>query len=86
MISMISQGYFRHNKGSFWVAGNETCFPLGKFVVAILPQNWICLLVGVKSKDTTKSKIGRRKDLLLLVASNAGNLSQSGVSLNNKTG
>ena len=86
MIIMVSQGYFRHNKGSFWVAGNETCFPLGKFVVAILPKNGVCLLVGVKSKDTTKSKTGRREDLLLLVASNTGNLSQSRVSLNNKTG
>ena len=33
-----------------------------------LPENWVCLLVGVEPIDTTKPKIGRRKDLLLLAA------------------
>ena len=35
----------------------------------VLPKNWVHLLVGVEPIDTTKPKRGRRKDLLLLVAS-----------------
>ena len=53
----------------------------------MLPKNWVPLLVGVEPKDTTKPKIGRRKDLLLAVRKeNTGDLSQSSVSLNSKTG
>ena len=54
----------------------------------MLPENWVHLLVGVEPKDTTKPKIGRRKDLLLLVASkeNTGELSQSSVFPNSKIG
>lgn len=54
--------------------------------VVLLPQTWIRLLVGVRPKDTAKSKMGRRKDLLLLAASkeNMRALSQSSVSLNHK--
>ena len=33
--------------------------------VILLPENQVHLLVGVKPKDTTKSKSRRRKDLLL---------------------
>ena len=45
-------------------------------------------MVGVKSKDTTKPKFRRRKDLLLLAASkeNTRVLSQSSVSPNSKIG
>ena len=32
---------------------------------ALSPENWICLLVSVEPKCTTKPKRGRRKDLLL---------------------
>lgn len=32
----------------------------------LLSENWVCFLVGVESKDTTKPKIRIRKDLLLL--------------------
>ena len=28
----------------------------------LLPENWVCLLVGIKPVDTTKPKIWRRKD------------------------
>ena len=54
----------------------------------VLPENWVHLLVGVKAKDTTKPKIRRGKDVLLLVASkeHTGDLPQSSVSLNSKTG
>lgn len=34
----------------------------------MVTKNWVCLLVGVQPIDTTKSKIGRRKDLLSLAA------------------
>ena len=45
-------------------------------------------MAGVEPKDTTKPKIGRRKELLLIAASkeNTGDLSQSSVSRNNKIG
>ena len=54
----------------------------------MLLKNWVCFLVGVKPKDITKAKSGRRKDLLLLEASkeNSGDFSQSSVSLNSKFG
>ena len=55
----------------------------------MLPKNWVCFLVGVKPVDTNKPKIRRQKDLLLLAASKenlTGDLSQSSVSLNSKTG
>ena len=32
---------------------------------SLLPQNWVQLFLGVKPKDITKPKIGRRKGLLL---------------------
>ena len=56
--------------------------------LGILPPNWVCLLMGVKPIDTTKPKIGRRRDLLLLAASkeNTGDLSQSSGSRNSKIG
>ena len=31
----------------------------------MLPQNWVHLLVGVKPRDKTEPKIGRRQYLLL---------------------
>ena len=50
-------------------------------------KNWVRLLVGIKPKDTTKPKIGRRKDLLLAATKeNTGGLSQSSVSSNSKIG
>ena len=53
----------------------------------MLPKNWVCLLVGVEPKDTTKPKIGRRKDLLLAASKgNTGDPSQSSVSPNSKSG
>ena len=50
------------------------------------PKNWVHLLVAVKPKDTTKPKIRRRRDLLLLAAGKeiTGDPSQSSVSLNSK--
>ena len=50
------------------------------------PKNWVRLLEGVvKPKDATKPKGRRRKDLLLAASKgNAGDLSQSSVSLNSK--
>ena len=44
--------------------------------------------MDVEPKDTTKPKTGRRKDLLLATSKeeNMGDLSQSSVSLNSKTG
>ena len=52
----------------------------------MLPQNWVRLLVVVQPKNTTKPKIRRKKDLLLLAVSkeNTEDLSQSSVSLDNK--
>ena len=51
------------------------------------PKNWAHLFVGVKIKDTTKSKIRRRKGLFLAASKeNTGELSQSSVSLNSKIG
>ena len=42
------------------------------------PQNWAHLLVGIKIKDTAKSKIRRRKDLFLAASKeNTGELSQA---------
>ena len=35
------------------------------YIVLLLPPNWVCLLVGVKLKDTTKPNIGRRMALPL---------------------
>ena len=50
--------------------------------VLLLSENWVYLLVGVEPIETTKPKIGRRKDLLLLAAGkqNTGDHSQSSVS------
>ena len=50
----------------------------------MFPKNWVFLLVSVEPKDTTKPKIRRRKDLLLLAAGkeNTGDLAQSSVFLN----
>lgn len=52
------------------------------------PPNWVRLQVGVKPKDTTQSKIGRRKDFLLPAASkeNMRDLCQSSVSQDSKKG
>ena len=54
----------------------------------LLPRTWVCLLVGVEPKDTTKAKIRKKKDLLLFAASkeHTGDLPQSSVSLNSKVG
>ena len=44
-------------------------------------------MVGVRPKDTTKPKTGRRKDLLLAASEeNAGDILQSSVSPSSKTG
>ena len=44
-------------------------------------------MVGVKPKNTTKLKIGRRKDLLLAASKEStGDLFQSSVSLDSKMG
>ena len=47
----------------------------------LLPENWVCLLVGDEPIETTRPQLRRRKDLLLLEASkeNTGDLSQSSV-------
>ena len=53
----------------------------------MLTKNLVHLFVGVKSKDTTNPKIERRKDLLLAASKeNTGDLPQSSVSQNCKTG
>lgn len=53
----------------------------------MLPPNWVSVLVGVQPKDTTKPKIGRGKDLLLVASKeNTRDLSQSSVSPNSKIG
>ena len=50
-------------------------------------SHWVGLLVGTEQKDTTKPKSGRRKDLLLAARKEiTGDLSQSSVFLNSKTG
>ena len=50
-------------------------------------SHWVGLLVGTEPKDTTKPKSGRRKDLLLAARKEiTGDLSQSSVFLNSKTG
>ena len=53
----------------------------------VLPKNWVCLLVDVEPKDTTKPEIKRRKDLLLAAnKENTGDPSQSSVSPNCEIG
>ena len=53
----------------------------------LLPKNYICFLMDVKPKDTTKPKIGRKKDLLLLAETkNTRDLSQGSVSPDSKIG
>ena len=53
----------------------------------MLPRNWVRLLVGIELKDTTESKIGRRKDLVLAASKeNIANVSQSSVSPNSRIG
>ena len=49
--------------------------------IVLLPENWVCLLVGVKPTDITKPEMRRRKDLLLFAAikENTKDLSQSNV-------
>ena len=55
--------------------------------VLVFPENWVHLLVGVEPIDTTKPKMGRRKDLLLATSKeNTGDLSQSSVCPNSKNG
>ena len=53
----------------------------------LLHESWAHLLLGVEP-ETTKPNVKRRKDGILLVArkGNAGDLSQSGVSANDKMG
>ena len=49
----------------------------------MLPENWVCLLVSVEPIDTTKPKLGRRKDSLLVESKeNTRDLPQSSFSLN----
>ena len=52
----------------------------------MLAENWVHLLVAVELIDTTKPKVGRRKNLLLLAASeeNTGDLLQSSVCPNSE--
>lgn len=53
----------------------------------MLPRYWVRLLVGIELKDTTESKIGRRKDLVLAASKeNIANVSQSSVSPNSRIG
>ena len=53
----------------------------------MLQKHWVCLLVGVEPKDTTKAKSGRRRDLLLAASEeNTRDLSQSSVSPNSRIG
>ena len=47
------------------VEEEEIFLQASKFCLVLLPENWVCLLVGVEPKDTTKPKIRRRKELLL---------------------
>lgn len=52
----------------------------------VFSENCICLLVGVESVDTTKPKMGRRKDLLPATSKeNLRDLSQRSVFSNGKT-
>ena len=50
--------------------GDGSCptrlFPLAPHghTLQVSPENWVHLLMGVKLKDTTKPKTGRRKGLL----------------------
>lgn len=54
---------------------------------AMLPQNWVHLLVGIEAKDTTKPKSEWRRDLLLQASKeDTGDISQSIVSSNKKSG
>ena len=65
----------------------EEVLPFAKFYLAMLPENWVRLLVGIEPIDTTKPKTGRRKDVLLAESKeNTGDLFQSNVSLNSKIG
>lgn len=54
----------------------------------MLPENQVHLLSGVEPTDAAKPKMNERKGLCRLSASkgNTGDLSQSSVSLNSKTG
>ena len=55
--------------------------------LSLLPENWIHLLVGVEPIDRPKPKIGGRKDLLFAASKeNTGDISQSSVSPNSKSG
>ena len=66
------------------VLGGGTVIKMQK----LLPNIWVHLLVGDEPEDTTKSRIRRQKDLLLLAVSKetTGDLSQNGISLSSKTG
>lgn len=57
-------------------------------LLEMLPENWVCLFLGVEPIDTIKPKKGKRRDLLLLAANKKkpGDISQSRASLNSKTG
>lgn len=56
-------------------------------LLEMLPENWVCLFLGVEPIDTIKPKMGRRRDLLLLAANKKpGDISQSRASLHSKTG
>ena len=54
----------------------------------LLPENWVCVSVGVELTDTAKPQIWRRKDLLARLprVRRTGDLSQSNVYLKSKTG
>ena len=53
----------------------------------LLLKNWIHLFVGIKQKDTSKPKCGRRKNLSLTASKeNPKDISQSSVSLTAKLG
>lgn len=57
-------------------------------LLEMLPENWVCLFLGVEPIDTIKPKKGKRRDLLLLAANKKkpGDISQSRASLHSKTG
>ena len=65
-----------------WYTEMEGCivFTYAKLHICYL-KNWVCLMVDVEPKRTTKLMIERRKDLLFTAGKeNTGHLSQSTVS------
>ena len=45
--------------------------------VILLPRIWVCFLVGIRPKDTTKPKIERKKDYLQQVRRTLGIFSKA---------